>query len=925
MVINRKNKIILCLVAMLACLFAASSAFAVQAEDAVIDSATEIAELRDGKKADVASSQIFIGEKNSGDVFVDFCNVSLGNADSYVAVVRAIVDMADKRNAAIALRDGADPMDIEADSNGEAVVLAKTFLEASEVNSGKMNPTEYESVYQNVLTAFGEFETNLDAIRKRDELEFEDYRTNKAKEVGAEYERLIENTDTSYDRRGNQKVGAYSSEQLKKLDSVLADYAYKTADEYLVAEDGKLAQTEYSASDVNAKRRELDQIAAEGIKQLDLVKKNILEVVHSEWLEYVAVNDKYAAAEPGSEKDELGKLRDDLLSALKAGSYSRVREAVAFYEGASQEVKTKYSADEENLKKFMEENPPLILPEPVSSISDDNGVATITAYFDTYTSGVPEEAKVFSSRSDGGRLEIFASANGAKKRIANGQIKELNGVFSVAYFINFTVYESTYRRLELPETAIKYNADGTKKTTYSGSYETGSVYYRVELDLNKYFEKYCKERGYESDKLANVENAFSACKDGDSALCYTYKDAKIEKTYVPNSKQTELEGGKLVFYAKSFNDFCIAGTGLENWLTNPWTWVMALVALILLIIIIKIIVKNFKYRIKFVSNGGTLVRSLRVAKNEAIILPANPTKTGLVFAGWYTDEACTVRFIETKLRRRKGYKLYAKWAAPVSAEMLTSFYDGLRTLMVSYEKSSFKPTLGMSEKELIANMFGEENYIVLYLGVKFAKAKELPGGECAVSHKDKKFAALPTKVIVSDGKSYVDAIKLTEQVMIEKGLQRKEVAPEKVVSTPEERAAGFAYYVKNERVAASMADYFELLRIGLKSYVLETDNGKFKPGDRFTFARIYYTAKNVDLYMPIVKGIKELEKGERTPRFADTPVHIVICDNGDMDKAFELIEKAMLSYGFTKYPENSNDLEDIVLSDTDGFAYTIRF
>lgn len=925
MVRNRRNKIILCLVAMLTCLFAASSAFAVQAEDAVIDSASVITQLRDEKKDDVASSQIFDSKKDSGEIFLNLCNVSLGNPDVLVDVIKAVVDMADMRNTAYALQNGEDNMDIENGSLADAKKLAETFLKESKVDPGKMSPVEYKGIYETVQTAFDQFETGLDKIREDDIKEFEDYRLAKAKEIGTEYDRLTENTDTSSDRKGNQKVGAYSYDQLKILDDVLSLYATKGAEEYELSSESALNNVDYSAAEVNAKRKELDSIAKNAINELNLVKKNILEVVNSEWLDFVAADEKYQAAEAGSEKDELGKLRDELLEALKANSYSRVKEAVSFYDGGSAEIKTYYSAEAANLKHFMEETPPLILPEPVSSITDANGVATITAYFDSYSSGEPEEARVFTSVEDGGRLEIFANANGAKKRIANGQIKELNGVFSVAYFINFTVYESTYRRLELPETAVKYNEDGTKKTTYSGSYMTGSVYYRVELDLNKYFEKYCKERGYEADKLTNVENAFSACKDGDSALCYTYKDAKIEKTYVPNDKQTELDGGKLVFYAKSFNDFCVAGTGLENWLTNPWTWVIALVALIVLIIIIRIIVKNFKYKIKFISNGGTPVRSVRVAKNEAIILPENPTKTGLVFAGWYTDSACTVRFIETKLRRRKGYKLYAKWAAPVSAEMLTSFYDGLRTLMVSYEKSSFKPTLGMVEKELIANMFGEENYIVLYLGVKLAKAKELPGGECATGHKDKKFAALPTKVIVSDGKSYVDAIKLTEQVMIDKGLQRKEVAPERVVSTPEERAAGFAYFVKNERVAASMADYFELLRIGLKSYVLETDNGKFKPGDRFTFARIYYTAKNVDLYMPVVKGIKELEKGERDPRFADTPVHIVICDNGDMEKAFELIEKAMLSYGFTKYPENSNDLEDIVLSDTDGFAYTIRF
>lgn len=918
---------------MVSCLFLASSAFVVQAEGESASGNEQVIEQLNEKSDVIISTKVF-GE-NTESIYGTFYKFALSNPDEYVGVMQSIVDVAEKREEAYKLITTVNKLrdegklteddytaDIENDSLAEAGKHAQCFIDNSVLAKPDVSSAVYRERYDQIVLNYNTYDKELKKIRDRDEEKFENQRLKVAEDIGAEYKGLTATTDKA-DRLGNQNVGAYSAEQLVKLNDVLAKYVEYVDEAYKPAEDGELAKVEYSAKDVRAKRAELESIKNKAIEELGNMKRNVFEVVYSEYMDYLAANELYQNADPGAgNKDELGEDRDNKLGALKANNYARVNQALSFFNGASADVKKKYNADAENLKKFIQENPPLILTELVSSITDEYGVATITAYFDERT---PSEAKVFSKAVDGGRLELFPSANGAKKRIANDLIKTDNNLFSVAYFINFKVYKSEYRALELPETAFKYNEDGTKRTYPNGNFVTGKVYYRVELDLNKYFEKYCKTRGYESDKLSNVENAFSACNDGNSALCYTYKDAKIEKTYVPDSKQTELAGGKLVFYTKSFNDICVAGTGLENLLTNPWFWVLALVALILLIIIVKIIVKNFKYTIKFITNGGTAVHSIRVAKGEAILLPESPTKTGLVFAGWYIDEACTVRFIETKLRRRKGYKLYAKWAAPVSAELLTSFYDGLRTFMVSYEKCSFKPTLGMMEKELIANMFGEENYVVLYLALKANKAKELPGGESASSHKDKKFAALPTKVIISDAKSYADAIKLTEQTMLAKGLQLKEVAPEKVTSTPEERAAGFAYYIRNERVAASMADYFELLRIGLKSYVLETDNGKFKPGDRFTFARIYYTAKNVDLYMPVLKGVKELEKGEREPRFSDTPVHIVICDNGDMEKAFDVIEKAMLAYGFTKYPENSNDLEDVVLSDTDGFAYTIRF
>lgn len=927
MVRNRKNKLLICLLLMVSCLFLASSAFVVRAEDPALTNKQIVEQLCE-KSDIVISTKVFYDDRDKSEkIFGDLCGIARSLPDSYVDVMRAVIDVAERRGEAYKLIDTGDidendeSDDIELDSLNDAKKHANIFLKNSVLQKSDVNPTTYSEKYDAIVVEHHNFKAELEKIRQTDKEEFENQRLQAAEDIGTEYKNLTANTDGS-DRMGNQKVGAYSSEQLGKLNDVLAKYVEYVEESYKPAEGGELAKVEYSAKQIRAKRAELESVKNKAIEELGGINKNVFEVVYSEYLDYIAANDKYQSAEAGAEKDALGEIRDNLLSALKGNNYARVNQALSFYGSASEGVKNKYSADKTNLDHFIQENPPLVLAELVSSITDEYGVVKITAYFDEST---PSEAKVFSKKDDGGSVNVLASANGARKRTANGLIKSDNNLFSVAYFIGFKFYKGKYKPMELPETAFKYNEDGTKQTNSYGNFVTGNVYYRVELDLNKYFENYCKPRGYESDKLTNVENAFSACKDGNSALCYVYKDAKIEKTYVPDSKQTELEGGKLVFYTKSFNDICVAGTGLENILANPWFWVLVVVALILLIIIIKIIVKNFKYTIKFVTNGGTAVRPVKVAKGEAIILPEAPTKTGLVFAGWFIDEACTVRFIETKLRRRKGYKLYAKWAAPVSAELLTSFYDGLRTFMVSYEKCSFKPTLGMVEKELIANMFGEENYVVLYLALKANKAKELPGGDSAASHKDKKFAALPTKVIISDAKSYADAIKLTEQTMLAKGLQLKAVAPEKVSSTPEERAAGFAYYVRNERVAASMADYFELLRIGLKSYVLETDNGKFKPGDRFTFARIYYTAKNVDLYMPVLKGVKELEKGEREPRFSDTPVHIVICDNGDMEMAFDVIEKAMLAYGFTKYPENSNDLEDVVLSDTDGFAYTIRF
>ena len=66
--------------------------------------------------------------------------------------------------------------------------------------------------------------------------------------------------------------------------------------------------------------------------------------------------------------------------------------------------------------------------------------------------------------------------------------------------------------------------------------------------------------------------------------------------------------------------------------------------------------------ITFVENGGSNVADITKPYGSIIgVLPA-PTKTGYTFDGWYTDEALTQLFTETKMPEG-GITLYAKWTA----------------------------------------------------------------------------------------------------------------------------------------------------------------------------------------------------------------------------------------------------------------------
>ena len=78
-----------------------------------------------------------------------------------------------------------------------------------------------------------------------------------------------------------------------------------------------------------------------------------------------------------------------------------------------------------------------------------------------------------------------------------------------------------------------------------------------------------------------------------------------------------------------------------------------------------------EYTVVFNTNGGTEIQSLTLNYQDMITAPENPTKEGLDFDGWYTDENCTIPFenfdkqiIEFEDRVSKVpvvITIYAKW------------------------------------------------------------------------------------------------------------------------------------------------------------------------------------------------------------------------------------------------------------------------
>ncbi|PKK99960.1 MAG: hypothetical protein CVV56_08390 [Tenericutes bacterium HGW-Tenericutes-1] len=68
-----------------------------------------------------------------------------------------------------------------------------------------------------------------------------------------------------------------------------------------------------------------------------------------------------------------------------------------------------------------------------------------------------------------------------------------------------------------------------------------------------------------------------------------------------------------------------------------------------------------QYTITFNSNGGSLVTSITQNYNTSVSAPSNPTKTGYMFSGWYSDAGLTTPFTFTTMPAQ-NMTLYAKWS-----------------------------------------------------------------------------------------------------------------------------------------------------------------------------------------------------------------------------------------------------------------------
>ena len=158
-----------------------------------------------------------------------------------------------------------------------------------------------------------------------------------------------------------------------------------------------------------------------------------------------------------------------------------------------------------------------------------------------------------------GKFVVISGLPASGKSTLIKALKENDKKLSVAYHLTLRVEEGGYKYCKLP-TEVP-NANGRMER----------ISYEVSIDLEKYYDKYCKASGFEKEKLSNVTDASEVVTNinketpNSASICYGYESGEAQRL------DYKLEGGELVFTTTShLTNLCIAGINLDSYLYERW-------------------------------------------------------------------------------------------------------------------------------------------------------------------------------------------------------------------------------------------------------------------------------------------------------------------------------------------------------------------
>ena len=164
------------------------------------------------------------------------------------------------------------------------------------------------------------------------------------------------------------------------------------------------------------------------------------------------------------------------------------------------------------------------------------------------------------------------------------------------------------------------------------------------------------------------------------------------------------------------------------------------------------------YKVSFNTNGGSAVKAATVKANTKLTKPANPTKSGYKFTGWYLDKNCTEPWDFSKHIVRRNTTLYAGWEKVITANPTSSkvLVNGKAVTFEAYtidgnnyfKLRDFAQAVNKTEKNFEVKWDSENNAINLISNTPYTPV----GGELAKGDGKAKVANLTTPKIYKDGK-----------------------------------------------------------------------------------------------------------------------------------------------------------------------------
>ena len=179
-------------------------------------------------------------------------------------------------------------------------------------------------------------------------------------------------------------------------------------------------------------------------------------------------------------------------------------------------------------------------------------------------------------------------------------------------------------------------------------------------------------------------------------------------------------------------------------------------------------VKSQAHRVKFDTQGGSSINDQTPASGSAVAKPADPTREGYTFAGWYTDAACTKAY-DFATAVTSDLTLYAKWtkneASSPDTDNTGGKKDNAGTQSASQGGSVAPSSLPLSQSALSKNDGEKAND-----GKKADDQKSAKASDAKSSSKAENDTATKSAAAADDGASSTESAPIWPYIVLAVGI-----------------------------------------------------------------------------------------------------------------------------------------------------------